>query len=465
MSRTSIELSTLDHASTAPSRAPSTRSTTALEDDVGHDEQPPEGKEAFDSYPEWRAWKQLVACFLLFFTSLGGVYSWGVFQGALVRAGLAPSSTLAFIGATLAAMQAIFAIPSARLVSAYGPRRMALIGTSLVGSGPVLASFCTHSVAGLVVTEGFMYGIGQALLFCCGATLPSAYFLKSRNVATGFVYSGAGIGGAGFSLATAQLLKRLNSLPWTFRTVALIMTVINVPASLVLRGRAERRPLRLGKRRGEAEGERKEKYFDWTMFRDPRFCLILAGTAIAVFPLFVPPFFLPLYGTSIGLSATTASYILAGFNLSSALGRICFGLGADRLLGSLNSLVVCLAMVAVSTLLVWPFAEHLGPLIAFAMINGVCAGGMFSLIPGTLSSVFGSRKLPAIFSFIITSYSFGYFLGAPIAGFLLQAYGGPDKGPEAYKPAIFYAGGVSVVATLLVAGARVLVTRQVFRKV
>lgn len=118
-----------------------------------------------------------------------------------MRAGLAPSSTLAFIGATLAAMQAIFAIPSARLVSAYGPvrpaipplapathklakqRRMALLGTSLVGSGPVLASFCTHSVAGLVVTEGFMYGIGQALLFCCGATLPSAYFLKSRNVA------------------------------------------------------------------------------------------------------------------------------------------------------------------------------------------------------------------------------------------------------------------------------------------
>lgn len=113
---------------------------------------------------------------------------------------------------------------------------------------------------------------------------------------------------------------------------------------------------------------------------------------------------------------------------------------------------------------------------------------MFSLIPGTLSSVFGSRKLPVIFSFsafpdrpflchssrltfprashaVITSYSFGYFLGAPIAGFLLQAYGGPDKGPEAYKPAIFYAGGVSVVATLLVAGARTLVTRQVFRKV
>lgn len=44
-----------------------------------------------------------------------------------MRAGLAPSSTLAFIGATLAAMQAICAIPIARLVSAYGPVRPRLL--------------------------------------------------------------------------------------------------------------------------------------------------------------------------------------------------------------------------------------------------------------------------------------------------------------------------------------------------
>jgi hypothetical protein len=53
---------------------------------------------------------------------------------------------------------------------------------------------------------------------------------------------------------------------------------------------------------------------------------------------------------------------MPGFNLSSALGRICFGLGADRLLGSLNALVLCLVTVSVSTLLIWPFANALAPL-------------------------------------------------------------------------------------------------------
>lgn len=78
------------------------------------------------------------------------------------------------------------------------------------------------------------------------------------------VYSGAGLGGAVFSLVTAQLLKRLHSLPWTFRTVGLIMTAINVPASLVLKSRGEKVPFRggKGKRGDELERSTGSKYFD-----------------------------------------------------------------------------------------------------------------------------------------------------------------------------------------------------------
>jgi hypothetical protein len=70
-------------------------------------------------------------------------------------------------------------------------------------------------------------------------------------------------------------------------------------------------------------------------------------------PLFVPPFFLPLYAESApGLSGTTASYIGASYNLASSAGRIGFGLFADALLGGFNSLVACLVLVSVSTLLI-----------------------------------------------------------------------------------------------------------------
>jgi len=142
------------------------------------------------------------------------------------------------------------------------------------------------------------------------------------------------------------------------------------------------------------------------MFKDARFCFLLFGTSIALFPLFVPPFFLPLFATSVGLSAKVSSYLLAGlsvpmfgklfsslltfpvfslgYNISSAGGRIAFGLFADSLLGSLNSLLLCLVMVTVSTLAIWPFATTIAPLVVFAIINGFC--GMSFLLRIDLST-------------------------------------------------------------------------------
>ncbi|GAA6020556.1 hypothetical protein JCM10207_008667 [Rhodosporidiobolus poonsookiae] len=429
--------STTHSVAEATSGLPTPRSGASSEADLAgvRDDQPPANKEAFDSYPD------------------GGLQARGVFQDELVRTGLAPSSTLAWIGSVQASLEALLAIPCSRLVAAYGPRRVALAGTVLAAAGPILAGSCTHSVPGLLITEGAMFGLGQALCFFASATLPSAYFLRRRNMATGFVYAGAGVGGALFSIIAAQLLQRL-SLAWTFRTIGFIFLALNLPASLALKARAAKEPLLSGK-----------KVLDWSLFKDIRFTLLLIGTAIALFPLFVPPFFLPLYGTSLGLSASTSSLLLAGFNLASAGGRIGFGLFADSLLGSLNSLVLCLALVGVSTLVIWPLATSLTPLIVFSVFNGLCAGGMFSLIPGTLSSVFGTRDLSLFFSMLVSAWTPGYALGSPIAGMLLQAYGGPDAGYGAYRPAIFYSGGLSLAAAGFVLAVRLIQDRRLWKKI
>ncbi|GAA5847378.1 hypothetical protein JCM9279_000265 [Rhodotorula babjevae] len=448
----SIELQTLERT---PTEASADKVALGpLEDNTNADEAPPAHKEAFSSYPDGGllAWSQVSACFTLFFSTVGGIYSWGVFQDALVTADVASASTLAFVGSTQATMQALLAIPISRLIAAYGPRRVALFGTACTALGPLLASFCTRSVPGLLVTEGLVFGIGEACCFFCAATLPSMYFRSRRNVATGIVYSGAGVGGAVLSITTSALLQR-TSLEWTFRSLALIMLGLNLPASFALRTRLERQPLRGG-----------DKRFDWTLFKNTQFLLLLLGTSISLFPLFVPPFFLPLYATSAGFSKTAASWILAGFNLSSAAGRIAFGLGADRYLGSLNSLIICLFFNGLSAFVLWPFASALGPLIAFIVVNGVCAGGTFSLIPGVLSSVFGSARLSDIFSMILSFWSVGYFLGSPIAGYLLQAGGGAGKGPEAYLAAVLYAGALSTAASALVLAVRIIQSRRVWKK-
>ncbi|KAJ1530008.1 hypothetical protein HK405_002113, partial [Cladochytrium tenue] len=90
--------------------------------------------------------------------------------------------------------------------------------------------------------------------------------------------------------------------------------------------------------------------------------------------------------------------------------------------------------------------------------------GMFSLFPGTLASVFGSRDLGRAFSLIVFFWMPGYFLGSPIAGYLNQAYGGPDAGLEAYRPAIFYSGALSLASAACFVAVRAIQDRSVFKK-
>ncbi|GAA5857968.1 hypothetical protein JCM8547_006643 [Rhodosporidiobolus lusitaniae] len=453
--QTAVELTTIPSTAAPQVAGPIRGAATPAEgggiEDTRDEANPPANKELFDSYPE-NAWLQVLACSILFSTTVGGTSAYGVFQDALVSAKVGESSTLSWVGSLQAALQSITAIPNARILAAYGPRNTALLGALFASLGPLLAGWCTESVTGLMITEGIMFGYGRALMFTACATLPSSYFLRRRNMATGIVYAGAGVGGAIFSIVGAQLLQRL-SLPWTFRTMGLIYAALNFPCAMMLKGRAPREPFRSGK-----------KVFEWSLLKDSRLAILLLGTSISLFPLLVPPFFLPLYGTTMGLSTIASSCILAGYNLASGLGRIAFGLTADGALGSLNSLVLCLSLVGISTLLIWPLATSLPPLIFFAVVNGICAGGMFSLIPGVLASVFGTTGLKTMFMMYATSGAPGYLLGSPIAGFLIQAYGGADKGYSAYRPAIFYSGALSMLSAGLVLTVRLRVSKELWKK-
>lgn len=165
-----------------------------------------------------------------------------------------------------------------------------------------------------------------------------------------FFVGGAGLGGVFFSIITDALLNRFG-LPWTFRILGFIFIVINLPAALLLRARLPRKPFRSA-----------QPYIEFSLFKDSRFTLMFCAGAVSLFPLFVAPFFLPLYCTAIGISSSTAALIVSGFNLASALGRIIFGFGADKVLGSINSMLLCLVVTGVSTLVIWPFSHSVLPL-------------------------------------------------------------------------------------------------------
>lgn len=170
--------------------------------------------------------------------------------------------------------------------------------------------------------------------------------------------------------------------------------------------------------------------------------------AIGTFPLCVPPFFLPLYAQSLGYNAYTGAALVAGFNFASALGRIFTGFTSDKL-GAVNSLFATLMLTALSMLCLWPISSSLAPLIVFVVLNGMGNGGFFSVMPTVVAKVFGSVRVSVAMGTIVSSWTGGYLMGAPIAGYILDAYGGETAGFKAYRPAIFFAGSLALASSLM----------------
>ena len=118
---------------------------------------------------------------------------------------------------------------------------------------------------------------------------------------------------------------------------------------------------------------------------DLRVLAIFISGAFAVFPLLVPPYFLPLYGASSGLSNTSSAGLVAGFNLASAVGRVGFGFLADRI-GPINALIISEATNALSLLVIWPFGESLVALAVFVTVSGLSVGELSRRLVETSSA-------------------------------------------------------------------------------
>ncbi|RSH83142.1 uncharacterized protein EHS24_006801 [Apiotrichum porosum] len=390
-----------------------------------------------DGGPE--AWTMIACCTLLCFWFVGTSYSWGVLQAALVDRGLAPASTLAFVGSIAIAMLAVLAMLNSRGLSIIGARAMGMVGVCFMAFGQILASFATHNIAGLFMTAGVMMGIGVSQCFMVASITPVQYFTTKRGTAVGIVYAGGGLGGAIISLSLEAGVRNLG-VEWTFRLVGFLMLATGLPAAYFVKERFT---------------VMRKQFVDWSLFKQFDFNILFLAGALGTFPLIVPPFFLPLYAQSLHLSASLGAVLVCVWNFSSAIGRIFTGVCSDRLFGPLNTLFLILSLIALSLLVIWPASTSFGPVLVFTFVNGAASGGFFAIMPTVVGSVMGTQHMAVAFGMIVSGWVGGYLAGAPIAGYLLAAFGGTGHGISAYRPAMFWAGGIAAVAAALIGILRV----------
>lgn len=338
-------------------------------------------------------WAVVFGCSAMTFWFVGTTYSWGILQASLLQQNLSSASTLSFVGSVTAASISFLAIVNARVIRLLGTRTTALLGMTLLALGEILAGFCTHNIGALFFTAGIIMGIGVSIAFMVVSVTPAQYFNKKRGLANGIVYAGGGLGGTIITLVMNSVIEKVGP-AWTFRILGLATLGTGLPAAWLIK---ERSPIRTA------------TFVEWRLFRDFKFVVLFIAGAVATFPLFVPPFFLPLYSNSLGLSSNAGAGLVAGFNFSSAVGRLICGLAADKL-GPLNSLFMSLLLSAASMLVIWPVSNSLGPLIIFVGINGAANGGFFATMPTVVGTVFGSARVSVAMGMIVTGWAGGYLM-------------------------------------------------------
>lgn len=405
---------------------------------------------AIDAIPDGGyGWTIIFDCSLILFWINGYNTSWGVFQTALLKL---PElnvdiQTITFAGTLSLGLLCAFGMMSVRIIRAFGARYSCATRMFFFGMAPILASFTLNNIGGLFVTVGALMGVSSALVYAATNSLPILWFSKRLGTANGLVKAGGGVGATVLPLAAQALIDRVG-LAWAFRIFGIMMLATGIPAAFSIQERGSP---------GQASR------FEWSLLKNVNFMSLCIAGAIGVFALFVPPFFLPLFAESIGLTASTGAGLVAGFGASTAVGRLACGWTCDKI-GAFNTLALVAFVNSVSMLAIWPVSSSLGPLLVFAVVNGCANGGFFVALPTAIAALAPGTAGAAI-SLMVSFWTPGYLLGPPIAGILIQTTGAAESSSiEPYRAAIFYSAGVGLLSTALIVFSRMKLDTKMLKK-
>ena len=395
-------------------------------------------------------WIVVLGCSVVTFTINGWGGCWGVLQTALLQtqSGQGSTTSLSFVGSLSIALCVALGLASVRLSQLIGARWSMLLGVLMMSFGILFSSFTVNNLGGLFVAPGVLFGLGGSMAYTVSNNLPVQWFSGKLGTANGLVKLGGGLGATVMAIVVQVLIDRVG-IPWTFRILGLISLASGVPAALLCRDR---------------EPFHNAPFVDLSLFRSMPFCCLFLAGAVGTFALFVPPFFLPLFAHSIGLSASIGAGIVAAFNACTAIGRLGAGFGCDKL-GSTNMLLLTMALNAISMLAIWPVSDTIGPLMVFAAVNGIANGAFFVTMPTAIGRMIGPGQAAVGMGMAITGWTGGYLMGSPIAGILIAKTGAQQAHViEPYRAAIFYAGGVALASATFVLVARLRMDTKLIKK-
>ncbi len=327
-----------------------------------------------------------------------------------------PTVSLTFTAYLLA--QASIQPVSGMIADAYGPRKIVMISSFLVGMGLILSSFISAP------WELYLFyalgGLGVGALDNISTAVAVKWFPDKKGFAGGLVTFGFAAGAGLFNWFIQALLESYG-FRTTFRSLGLFMLVM-----LTLFTSIYRYPPREW---GSLFDDKTEAVTNPSVEYGPREMLGTYQWYLIYFSFVVTISVVLMFGAQIKMMLTEfqvprmfITLMIVIFPIGNGLSRIFAGTVSDKIgRGRTMMLFYGLLGVAIFSLIQLRHIPILFALMIF--IVALLGGSPFSLYPATIGDYYGLKKFTTNYGITITAKAWGGFVSGWLSGFLVSQFG------------------------------------------
>lgn len=337
---------------------------------------------------------------------LGATYSWSVFVAPL-KSSLNITQTMAQMPFSIF----YFVFPFTMIFSGFilnkiGPKRSAVIGGILFGSGWMLSYLGSQNYLFTIIGNGILAGVGAGLAYIVPISTCIKWFPKNKGLVTGFAVAGFG-GGAALVSQIAGFMVKYHSPFYTLFLLGIAFTIV-----VVLSGLNMTNPPTYKTKPSS------DKLFDLSILKNKIFLTLY----FAMFAGLAAGFAVNGNLKELYLTSTVAIgvFSVSMFAIMNAAGRIVWGTIFDRV-NSSTAIIINICTQGV-VLALSKFILHSDySLVIFAAIVGFNYGGVLVLYAGTTARVWGTESMGKIYGLLFSSNIPGAV--APLfAGYIYDQY-------------------------------------------
>ncbi|KAI1278889.1 MFS general substrate transporter [Xylaria sp. FL0933] len=405
---------------------------------------------------------KVVGLFFVYFITLGQVSSFSTYQDYYQEILLHSysASTISWIGTSQVFLLGIVGLLSGAMYDRGYVHEALLPGFILLILGLLLLSF-SHLYWHILLSQGFLIGIGGALFYIPAISIVSNNFASRPALPLGIAASGSAVGGIIWPIVFRSLLSRIG-FGWVNRVFTLLVLVLSVvsyytlisgnqPANSSYPQRKRTGLLRFLSRRptddstveSSIEAPDQPKAAKLTMllsvFNGRAYQFLCVGVFFALLGYWVPLFYLvPFASLSLGTSPTYASYLQSILNAASLFGRI-LPAAVGHKLGAANILLVGATTLSI-LVFAWISIDSVAGITVWVVFLGFTTGSVITIPNAVASRLSQPSNTGLRIGNMWAVGAFAELIGPPIGGALLME----RDGKTSYLGCQLF-GGLSVV--------------------